>query len=162
MPFRWPIPAELSANTLVKPLNFALVRVRLADGIVEYRNQHGCFEDRAQLRKVPKLGHKAYVQAAGFLRIRDGRHPLDNSAVHPESYPVVEAMASDKRCTVADLMKKPDLRGEVDLERYVTDKIGMPTLTDILAELDKPGRDPRKRCPLGPMRWPRAYPLMWA
>ncbi|HEX8947946.1 MAG TPA: S1 RNA-binding domain-containing protein, partial [Dissulfurispiraceae bacterium] len=97
------------------------------------------------LRKVPRLGPKAFEQAAGFLRIRDGKNPLDASAVHPESYPVVDAMARDLRCSVTDLMRDEALRKRIDLGQYVTDKVGMPTLNDIMGELSKPGRDPRER-----------------
>jgi uncharacterized protein len=92
---------------------------------------------------VPRLGPKAFEQAAGFLRIPDSRHPLDGSAVHPESYPIVDAMAADLGCTVKDLMQDTGLRGRIDIKRYVNEKVGIPTLTDILAELAKPGRDPR-------------------
>jgi uncharacterized protein len=117
---------------------------KLAENVVEYRNEHGAFERRAELRKVPRLGPKAFEQAAGFLRIRGGEDPLDGSAVHPERYDVVRRMASDLGCTVADLIRNADLRARIDLERYVTDDVGLPTLTDILAELAKPGRDPRE------------------
>jgi uncharacterized protein len=117
----------------------------LAENIVKYRNETGPFRSRAELKKVHRLGPKAFEQAAGFLRIRDGRNPLDASAVHPESYAVVEAMAKDQDCSVADLIRDPERRQRIDLERYVTDKIGLPTLHDILAELARPGRDPRPR-----------------
>jgi uncharacterized protein len=117
---------------------------QLAKGIVEYRNEHGPFSSREQLRKVPRLGPKAFEQAAGFLRIRDGENPLDSSAVHPESYHIVNAMAQDSGCSLIDLMKD-DIRKRIDLSRYVTDTVGMPTLTDIMNELAKPGRDPRER-----------------
>jgi uncharacterized protein len=117
---------------------------KLAENVVEYRNEHGAFERRAELRKVPRLGPKAFEQAAGFLRIRGGEDPLDGSAVHPERYDVVRRMASDLGCTVADLICNADLRARIDLEHYVTDDVGLPTLTDILAELAKPGRDPRE------------------
>lgn len=115
----------------------------LAQNIVAYRSKNGPFRSRRQLMEVPRLGPKAFEQAAGFLRIPEGEQPLDNSAVHPESYSVVEHMAKDLDCSVADLMKSPDLRARIDLQRYVTAKTGMPTLTDIMAELEKPGRDPR-------------------
>jgi uncharacterized protein len=118
---------------------------QLADKIVKFRNENGPFTSRRQLLKVPGLGEKAFEQCAGFLRIREGEHPLDGSAVHPESYPVVEAMAQDLAVSVAELMKRPDLQAKIKLEKYVTDKIGLPTLKDILAELARPGRDPRKQ-----------------
>ncbi len=118
---------------------------QLATNIVAHRIANGPFGSRAELRKVPRLGPKAFEQAAGFLRIRDASNPLDASAVHPESYPVVEAMAHDLGCTVPDLLHQPALRAQIDLNRYVTDTIGLPTLTDILAELARPGRDPRER-----------------
>jgi uncharacterized protein len=118
---------------------------QLAKGIVEYRNEHGPFRSRRELLTVPRLGPKAFEQAAGFLRIRDGEHPLDASAVHPESYHIVDAMANDSKCTVADLLKDGALRKGIDLSRYVTDTVGMPTLTDIMGELARPGRDPREQ-----------------
>lgn len=117
----------------------------LAQNIVDYRTENGPFESRRQLLKVPRMGAKAYEQCAGFLRIPQAKNPLDNSAVHPESYPIVEQMAKDLNCTVADLIKNKELRGKIDLKKYVTDTIGLPTLTDILQELDKPGRDPRQK-----------------
>lgn len=117
----------------------------LAQNIVDYRTENGPFESRRQLLKVPRMGAKAYEQCAGFLRIPQAKNPLDNSAVHPESYPIVEQMAKDLNCTVADLIKDKELRGKIDLKKYVTDTIGLPTLTDILQELDKPGRDPRQK-----------------
>jgi protein Tex len=117
---------------------------RLAENIVAHRNENGPFRTRSQLKKVPRVGPKAYEQAAGFLRIRSGDDPLDASAVHPESYSIVRRMASDLGCRVEDLMKRPDLRESIDVERYVTDAVGLPTLNDILEELAKPGRDPRK------------------
>jgi len=117
---------------------------QLAKNIVEYRNEHGPFRSRGELRKVSRLGPKAFEQAAGFLRIRDGENPLDRSAVHPESYHIVDAMAGDMGCSMADLMKDDGLRENIDLTRYVTDSVGMPTLNDIMAELAKPGRDPRE------------------
>ena len=117
---------------------------QLAKAIVGYRNDHGPFGSRDELRKVPRLGPKAFEQAAGFLRIRGSDNPLDASAVHPESYPVVEAMAKDLGCSVNDLMQAEDLRRRIDLKRYMTETVGLPTLNDILAELAKPGRDPRE------------------
>ena len=116
----------------------------LAKNIVNYRNENGPFRTRKELKKVPRLGDKAFEQAAGFLRIRDGKHPLDASAVHPESYHIVEQMAKDLGCEVSDLMRDSKLRSQIDLKRYATDEAGMPTLTDIVEELAKPGRDPRE------------------
>lgn len=118
---------------------------RLAQNIVEHRTANGPFRSRSELKKVSRLGDKAFEQAAGFLRIRDGKHPLDGSAVHPESYAIVEQMARDLGCTVSDLMRDATLRKQIDLRRYVTDTVGMPTLTDIMQELARPGRDPREK-----------------
>ena len=115
----------------------------LAQNIVNYRQEHGAFPNRKALLKVPKMGAKTYEQAAGFLRVTNSDNPLDNSAVHPESYAIVERMAKDLRCTVSDLMSRADLRQQIDLPRYVTNEVGIPTLTDILRELEKPSRDPR-------------------
>ena len=115
----------------------------LAQNIVNYRQENGAFPNRKALLKVPKMGAKTYEQAAGFLRVTNSDNPLDNSAVHPESYAIVEHMAKDLHCTVADLMQQPELRKQIDLSRYVTNAVGMPTLTDILRELEKPSRDPR-------------------
>lgn len=117
----------------------------LAKNIVDYRREHGAFTSRAQLLKVPRLGPSAYQQCAGFLRIRDGKNPLDNSAVHPESYAIVEQMAKDQGCSVSDLINNKDKRDAIQLAKYVTPDVGMPTLTDILSELEKPGRDPREQ-----------------
>ena len=117
----------------------------LAKNIVEYRRANGAFTSRAQLMKVPRLGASAYQQCAGFLRISGAKNPLDNSAVHPESYKIVETMARDNKCTVAQLIADASLRKSIDLKRYVTDAVGMPTLTDIMKELEKPGRDPREQ-----------------
>ncbi|WP_448871733.1 Tex family protein [Desulfobulbus propionicus] len=117
----------------------------LAANILGYRREQGPFTDRRQLLKVPRLGKKAFEQCAGFLRIHDGRNPLDRSGVHPERYPIVEQMAQDCGCSVAELMREPALRQRIELERYVRDDVGLPTLEDILAELGKPGRDPRRR-----------------
>ena len=114
----------------------------LAQNIVDYRAEHGAFGSRKELLKVPKLGAKTFEQAAGFLRLK-GANPLDNSAVHPESYGIVEKMAKDQKCSVADLIEKKELREQVDLGKYVTAEVGMPTLTDIMKELAQPGRDPR-------------------
>lgn len=117
----------------------------LAQNIVDYRTTHGAFTSRAQLKKVPRLGPAAYQQCAGFLRIPDAKNPLDNSAVHPESYAVVEQMAKDCQCTVAELISQKETREQIDIQRYVTGDIGLPTLTDIMKELEKPGRDPREQ-----------------
>lgn len=117
----------------------------LAQNIVDYRTENGPFESRRQLLKVPRMGAKAYEQCAGFLRIPQAKNPLDNSAVHPESYPIVEQMAKDLHCTVNDLIKNKELRSKIDPKKYITDTVGLPTLTDILQELDKPGRDPRQK-----------------
>ena len=116
---------------------------QLAQNIVEYRKQNGPFTSRKELNKVPRLGAKAYEQCAGFLRIPGAKNPLDNSAVHPESYHIVEKMAKDKGCTVADLLEKDDLRKQIELRSYVTAEVGLPTLQDIVKELAKPGLDPR-------------------
>ena len=116
----------------------------LAQNIVNYRAEHGPFTSRKELMKVPRMGEKAFEQSAGFLRIPDGKNPLDNSAVHPESYPIVERMAKDLKCSVADLITDPALKKKLKLTDYLTDKVGMPTLLDIMEELDKPGRDPRQ------------------
>ena len=115
----------------------------LAQNIVNYRSENGPFPNRKALLKVPKMGAKTFEQAAGFLRVTNSSNILDNSAVHPESYPIVERMAKDLHCSVADLMQQPELRQRIDLQRYVTDQVGIPTLTDILHELEKPSRDPR-------------------
>ena len=117
----------------------------LAQNIVNYRQEHGAFNSRKELLKVPKMGAKTYEQAAGFLRVTNSKNPLDNSAVHPESYPIVERMAKDLGCTVSDLMNQSNLREKIDLQRYVTTEVGIPTLTDILRELEKPSRDPREQ-----------------
>ena len=117
----------------------------LAQNIVNYRKENGAFTSRAQLKKVPRLGPSAYQQCAGFLRIPDAKNPLDNSAVHPESYAVVEQMAKDCHCTVSDLISKKELREKIDIHHYVTTEVGLPTLTDIMKELEKPGRDPREQ-----------------
>ncbi len=117
----------------------------LAGNIVDYRRENGAFASRAQLLKVPRLGPAAYEQCAGFLRIPGAKNPLDNSAVHPESYKIVERMAGDQGCTVADLINNKEKRQAIDLKRYVTTEVGLPTLTDILKELEKPGRDPREQ-----------------
>ena len=116
----------------------------LAQNIVDYRAENGAFTSRKELMKVPRMGAKAFEQCAGFLRIPDAKNPLDNSAVHPESYAVVEHIAKDMKCSVEDLIKNKELRSQIDIQKYVTDKVGLPTLTDIMEELEKPGRDPRQ------------------
>ncbi len=118
---------------------------QLARSIIEYRNEYGPFSSREVLKKVPRLGPKAFEQSAGFLRIRGGDNPLDASAVHPESYPVVFAMAKDSGCDVTDLMRDANLREKIDITRYITDTTGIPTLKDIVNELARPGRDPREK-----------------
>ncbi len=117
----------------------------LAQNIVDYRTENGPFASRKELLKVPRMGAKAFEQCAGFLRIPGADNPLDNSAVHPESYAIVENMAKDMKCTVADLIKDKELRAKIDIKKYVTDTVGLPTLNDIMKELDKPGRDPRQQ-----------------
>ena len=117
---------------------------KLAQNMINYRNENGGFKSRAELKKVAGLGPKAFEQSAGFLRIRDAKHPLDTSAVHPETYSIVEQMAKDNNCTIADLIAQKELRSQINLQKYLTDKVGLPTLTDIMAELAKPGRDPRQ------------------
>jgi uncharacterized protein len=116
----------------------------LAQSIVEFRNENGPFTSRKDLKKVPRLGAKAFEQCAGFLRIAEATNPLDNSAVHPESYPIVEKMAADAGLTVKELIGNKEICSKINLSKYVTDKVGLPTLTDIVKELEKPGRDPRK------------------
>jgi uncharacterized protein len=117
----------------------------LAENIVAWRNENGAFQSREELKKVPRLGEKAFEQAAGFLRVRDGKHPLDASAVHPERYTLVERMAADAGCATDQLIGNEDARKKIDLKRYVSDDVGLPTLQDIINELAKPGRDPRKQ-----------------
>ncbi|MCK5528444.1 MAG: RNA-binding transcriptional accessory protein [Kiritimatiellae bacterium] len=117
----------------------------LAANIIDYRNENGPFTKRSELKKVPRLGAKAFEQAAGFLRIRESNNPLDASAVHPESYHIVKQMATDAGCTVKELMTDKTLQEKISLADYVTDTVGMPTLRDIMTELSKPGRDPRKQ-----------------
>ena len=118
---------------------------QLAKNIIVYRDENGAFNSRKDLKKIPRLGPKAFEQCAGFLRIQGGENPLDNSAVHPETYTIVEKMAKDAGSTVADLLAQPELRQKIKLSEYVTDSAGMPTLTDIMDELAKPGRDPREK-----------------
>lgn len=117
----------------------------LAQNIVDYRTENGAFRSRRELLKVPRMGAKAFEQCAGFLRIPEAENPLDNSAVHPESYSVVERMAKDLGCSVTDLIKDKELRSRIKIGNYITDSVGLPTLTDIMQELDKPGRDPRRK-----------------
>lgn len=117
----------------------------LAQNIIDYRTTNGAFRSRSQLLKVPRLGPSAFEQSAGFLRIPDAKNPLDNTAVHPESYKIVEKMAKDCGCSMTELIKDKDKRKSIRLDRYVSEKVGMPTLTDIMAELEKPGRDPREQ-----------------
>ena len=116
----------------------------LAQNIVDYRAENGAFNSRKELMKVPRMGAKAFEQCAGFLRIPGAKNPLDNSAVHPESYPIVERIAKDMKCSVEDLIKNKELRSQIDINKYVSEQVGLPTLTDILNELEKPGRDPRQ------------------
>ncbi|MBR5394398.1 MAG: RNA-binding transcriptional accessory protein [Bacteroidaceae bacterium] len=116
----------------------------LAQNIIRYRRENGPFRSRKELMKVPRLGAKAFEQSAGFLRIKGGDEPLDNSAVHPERYELVERMARDQKCTVAKLMADKELRDKIDINQYVSDEVGLPTLRDIMTELDKPGLDPRQ------------------
>jgi uncharacterized protein len=111
---------------------------------VKFRNENGPFKSRKELLKVARMGEKVFEQAAGFLRIRNAEHPLDSSAVHPESYHIVEQMAKDLGCEVSDLLSNKELRRKIELKKYVTETVGLPTLNDIMQELDKPGRDPRK------------------
>jgi uncharacterized protein len=117
----------------------------LAANIVKFRKENGDFKSRAQIKKVPRLGDKAFEQCAGFLRIPQSDNPLDNSAVHPESYQVVERMAKDLKCTVKDLMTSAELRKKLNLQQYIGENTGLLTLQDILKELEKPSRDPREQ-----------------
>jgi uncharacterized protein len=116
----------------------------IAQNIVAYRNQKGAFRSRKSLLEVPRMGEKAFEQCAGFLRVRNGIHPLDKSAVHPESYHIVEKMARDLNCSIDELIEKSEQRKKINLNNYVTESVGLPTLRDIMTELEKPGRDPRK------------------
>jgi uncharacterized protein len=118
---------------------------QLAQAIVDYRSQNGPFRSREQLKKVPRLGPKAFEQSAGFLRIRDGENPLDASAVHPESYSIIEQIANDLEVSIIELIGKNDLAEKINLNHYLNDRVGLPTLQDILTELSKPGRDPRQQ-----------------
>lgn len=148
------LTVESCVNTVGVNLNTASLHLltyvsglgpTLAKNIVEYRKENGAFTSRAQLKKVSRLGPSAFEQCAGFLRIPGAKNPLDNSAVHPESYKIVEQMAKDCHCTVSDLIKDKKKRESIDIKRYITDTIGIPTLTDIIKELEKPGRDPREQ-----------------
>ncbi len=121
------------------------VSLVLAKNIIEYRNDSGPFKSRQELKKVPRLGPKAFEQAAGFLRIRDSENPLDSSAIHPENYGLVSRMARDLHCSVRELMQDAGLQQKIILENYINETISIPTLSDILQELNKPGRDPRPR-----------------
>ena len=116
---------------------------KLAQNVVEYRAENGAFSSRSEIKKVARMGAKAYEQSAGFLRIRDAKNPLDNTAVHPESYPIVRQMAKDLNCSVSDLIDSKEMRQQIDIQRYVNELVGLPTLKDILKELEKPGLDPR-------------------
>jgi len=116
---------------------------KLAQNVVDFRTENGVFTSRAQIKKVARMGAKAYEQSAGFLRIRDAKNPLDNTAVHPESYSIVKQMAKDLNCSIQDLIEDKEVRQNVDIQKYVTDLVGLPTLRDILKELEKPGLDPR-------------------
>jgi uncharacterized protein len=133
-----------TASKLLLSYISGLNRVTAAN-LVAYRDEHGPFRSRRELLEVPRLGPKAFEQAAGFLRIRDGGNPLDASAVHPESYGIVEQMADDLGCTLNDLLRKTEWRAQIQVERYVRGNVGLPTLHDILEELAKPGRDPREQ-----------------
>ena len=130
--------ASLHLLTYVSGLGPALAR-----NIIEYRREHGAFTSRAQLKKVKRLGDTAYQQCAGFLRIPDAKNPLDNSAVHPESYHIVEQMAKDQGCTVKNLITSSELQRGINIKKYITEQTGLLSLHDILTELEKPGRDPR-------------------
>jgi protein Tex len=119
--------------------------VQLAENLIEYRKVNGPFRSREELKKVPRMGEKTFEQCAGFLRIRRGNNPLDNTAVHPESYSVIERMISDLDCSVENLLKDASLRKRIDLKKYISDSVGLPTLNDIISEIEKPGRDPREK-----------------
>ena len=116
----------------------------MAQNVVDYRKENGAFNSRKELMKVPRMGAKAFEQAAGFLRISDAKNPLDNTAVHPESYHVVKQMAKDLNCSVAELITTEEKQKEIVLEKYISESVGLPTLKDIQKELAQPGRDPRK------------------
>jgi len=144
---------ELGVNSVGVNLNTASQHLltyisglgpQLAENIVEYRKENGAFLSREELKKVPRMGAKAFEQSAGFLRIPDAKNPLDNSAVHPESYKIVQKMAKDLQCELTDLVRNESLVSKIELQKYVTEETGLPTLNDIKNELLKPGRDPRK------------------
>jgi uncharacterized protein len=144
---------ELSVNTVGVNVNTASQHLltyisglgpQLAENIVEYRKENGAFASRDELKKVPRMGPKAFEQAAGFLRIPGAENPLDNSAVHPESYKIVQQMAKDLKCELKDLVRNEEMVSKIDFQKYLTDEVGWPTLNDIKNELQKPGRDPRK------------------
>ncbi len=137
------VGVELNSASAELLAHVSGLSVGLARNIIKYRQDHGPFVGRAQLLKVPRLGEKAFEQCAGFLRVREAANPLDASGVHPEQYRIVETMAKDCRCRVSDLIEQPEKRADIELSRYVTDQVGLPTLNDIIAELAKPGRDPR-------------------
>jgi uncharacterized protein len=118
---------------------------QLAQNMIDYRAENGSFTSRMQLKKVKRMGDKAFEQCAGFLRVDQSKNPLDNSAVHPESYTIVEKMAKDLNCSVKELIDNKELRKQINLNNYITEEVGMPTLKDIMNELEKPGRDPRKQ-----------------
>jgi protein Tex len=135
----------VNLNTASKSLltHVSGLNATVAQNIVSFRALHGAFETRQQLKKVPRLGDRTFEQCAAFLRIPEGKNPLDNSAVHPESYAIVERMAKDMQCQIKDLLKDESLRKKIAPEKYVTTVAGLPTIQDILQELTKPGRDPR-------------------
>jgi len=137
----------VEVNTASKELlsHVSGVGASLAKNIIDYRNENGAFSARNELKKVPRFGDKAFEQAAGFLRIRDSKNPLDKSAVHPESYEIVELMAKKQNCSINDLISNESIRKQIDINNFVTSKIGLPTLNDIMHELSKPGRDPRAK-----------------
>jgi uncharacterized protein len=137
------VGVEVNTASMELLIHVSGLGVVLAGNIIAHRNEHGPFGGRRQLLKVPRLGAKAFQQCAGFLRIQGAKNPLDYSAVHPEQYAIVEQMAEDADCTVVDLMQQESARKQIDVSRYVSDAVGLPTLNDIIAELAKPGRDPR-------------------
>jgi uncharacterized protein len=139
------VGVELNTASLQLLTYVSGLGTKLAQNIIKYRNENGPFSSREKLRHVPGLGPKAFEQAAGFLRVREGENLLDASAVHPESCHIVEAMAKDLSCTVKDLMQDELLRKKINIKKYITDTVGMPSLNDIMSELSKPGRDPREK-----------------
>jgi len=118
---------------------------KLAQNVIDYRTENGAFSTRAELKKVARMGDKAFEQCAGFLRIPGGKNPLDNSAVHPESYRIVDKMVKDVSCDISEIINNKELRTKINLEKYITHEFGLPTLQDIIKELEKPGRDPRSQ-----------------